>query len=83
MNNALCYKRIFKKYQEFDRLTLIWMGFLGVRFEVEKLQIWHVITHIFNFIKYTFSYQGPFNFAHVSIFFFSLAKIVSLLKAIV
>ena len=64
-------------------LTLICVGFLGIRFEVGSkithcrklvrilLEAWNLVRkyrHIFNFKKYTFQYQGSFNFADVSIF---------------
>ena len=39
-------------------LTLIWVSFRGVCFEVERGRV-----------KYTFWYQGPLNFADVSIFY--------------
>ena len=66
-------------------LTLIWVGFLGARFEVGRgvklarlklirimLETWnlvHKFTHIFSFRKYTFQYQGFLNFPDVSIYF--------------
>ena len=43
-------------------------------------------THVYSFKKYTFQYQGPLNFADVSIFYKKqrfLTKILPLLKAIV
>ena len=64
-------------------LTLIWVGFLGVRFEVGgkinprlklvrvTLETWNLArkyTFTCSLKKYTFQYQGPFNFADVSIF---------------
>ena len=61
-------------------LILIWVGFLGARFEVvggkitpskTRLETWNVVrefTHICSFRKYTFQYRDPLNFADVSIF---------------
>ena len=80
-----------------DLLTLIWEGFLGVyfdHFEVGEIKwitqqtsnLVRKYTHMCSCRKYTFSYQGPLNFADVSIFCKKsafLAKIVPLLKAIV
>ena len=65
-------------------LTLIWVGFSGVRFAVEgrvklppvknflevcyKLKIWYVSTHTCSFRKYSFWYQEPLNFADITVF---------------
>ena len=58
-----------------------------VRIMLEIANLTHKYTHICSFRKYIFYYQGLLNFADVSIFFGKnkrlLAKIVSLLKAIV
>ena len=67
-------------------LTLIWVGFLEVRFKVvvgimlESSNLVRKYIPICSFRKYTFQYLGPHKFADVSIF---LSKEVPLLKAIV
>ena len=67
----------FNKQSSIKGLTLIWVGFLGARFEVGRvgrimLETWNLVrkfTHICSFRKYTFQYQALFNFADASILF--------------
>ena len=49
-------------------LTLIWVGFSGIRFEVGWEESPPPYTNICSFRKYTFQYQGPLNFVDVRIF---------------
>ena len=66
-------------------LTLIWVGFSEVRFEVggnytplskthqncaRNLKFGTKVHNICSFRKYTFQYQDPVNFADISVFFF-------------
>ena len=84
--NKLCVEILYLKsvLHKLILLTLIWVDFLGARFEVGgrsktrlklvtiMLETWNFVrnfTHIFNFRKYIFQYQGPFNLADISIFF--------------
>ena len=67
-------------------LTLIWVGFLGVRFEVQGVGV-KLPPPPCSFRKYTFQCLGPLNFADASIFLQKnqrfLSEKVPLLKAIV
>ena len=82
--DQLTLKKFISKMSLFHtRLILIWVGFLGVRFEVwgsgvEGVKLVAVMlqlkilvrkyTHMRSFRKYNFFYQGPLKFADVSIF---------------